>query len=423
MKLHLFDDVRTDGWHPFSLSRPVSELRFGVLLQRSRLERWAGRTSSAIHTRPWLASFSEGDAPEVRSREEIEPAGDPDGERLWLSTRWVPPQAADAAPGDAPAPDVPGVLRCGDRVVGWRLPAGTPGPETAWLSTPGDDDAGPPGAAVVEVGGSVLEEPWDLVAGGAERIRRDVRALAPAASLRSEGDLPEGVRLLGQRGVYLGEGVSLEPGVVLDTRGGPVWLDRDVEVRADARLAGPLWAGPECRLLGGDFEALAAGPVSYLRGEIARVTTLGWVNKAHAGYLGHAYLGRWVNLGAGTISSDLKNNYGPVRVGGPDGDRETGLVKMGCLLGDHVKTAIGTLLATGAVIGTGANVFGGPLTPRWVPPFRWGLAPDAPRYRREAFLESAETVMGRRGVSLDGAARAWLAAVWEESRAREEAAG
>ncbi len=414
MKLYLFDDARADGWHPFALSRPVSELRFGVLLQRARLERWAELSAAAVYARPWLVHFSEEGAPEVRSREGFEPDAAPEEARLWLSTRWVPPHPAEAS-----LPDGAVVLRCGNRVVGCRLPAGSPGPAPSWLASPDGSAA----AADVEVEGTVLEEPWEMVGRGPRQIHRDVRGLAPAASLRSEGDLPDGVRLLGEGPVYLGEGVRLEVGVVLDGRGGPIWLDRDVEVRSGTRLGGPLWAGPESRLLGGDCEALSAGPVSYLRGEISKVTTLGWVNKAHDGYLGHAYLGRWVNLGAGTVASDLKNNYGSVRVGGPHGDRDTGLVKMGCLLGDHVKTAIGTLLATGAAVGVGANLFGGPRTPRWVPPFRWGLEPDAPRYRRDDFLETAATVMDRRGITLGEEGRAWLSAVWEEARTRDGAAG
>lgn len=413
MRLLLFDDRRSDGWHPFSLSRPVSELRFGCLLQRRRLERWAGVETAAVFARPWLTSFREQGAPPVLDRSRPD-AGHGDGEAtLWLSSRWVPePETSSELPNES------AVLRSGEVVVGCFLPGNVPGPDPAWLADPEGDRSD---AVTLEVGGSVLGEAWELVAGSADQVTRDVRALAPAATLRAAADLPTGVHLLGDGAVHLAEGATLEPGVLLDTRGGPIWLEREVEARAPVRLAGPRWAGPGSRLLGGDISRLAAGPVSYLRGEVADLTTLGWINKAHDGYVGHSYLGRWVNLGAGTVTSDLKNNYGSVRVGGPDGARETGLLKMGAFLGDHARTAIGTLLTTGAAVGVGANLFGEPRTPRWVPPFQWGLGPEAPRYRLPDFLDTASTAMARRDVTLGERGRSWLTAVWEEARRRDGA--
>ena len=149
-------------------------------------------------------------------------------------------------------------------------------------------------------------------------------------------------------------------------------LDDGVEVRAGARLAGPVHAGVGSRLLGGPFDAVSAGPRCYLRGEIEETVVLGYTNKAHDGFLGHAYLGSWVNLGAMTTNSDLKNNYGSVRLGDRDGEIETGLIKLGCLIGDHVKTAIGTMLNTGTVVEAGANLFGDSRPPKWIRAFAWG---------------------------------------------------
>lgn len=406
MKLYLFDDAVTDGWVPFALSRPASEVRFGALLLRERLERFAGARADGLVTRPWLASFEEPGAPPVRPRGALEASGD----RLLLSSRWVPElEARFDRPGSAT------VLRSDDVVVGAYLPAGAVGPGEGWTSAPGalpESDTRP-------VGGSLLRSPTDLVGRGAEQLGRDLRVLPPVDRARGPRELPVGVTVRGSGPVFLGDGVDLEPGVHLDTRRGGVWLDRDVEVRSGCRLEGPLYAGPGSRLLGGPMAAVAAGPVSYLRGELEEVTVLGHTNKAHAGFLGHACLGRWVNLGAGTTNSDLKNNYGLVRRGGPDGPVDTGLRKFGCLLGDHVKTAIGTLLPTGAVVGAGANVFGEIRPPRWLPPFSWG-ADGTGRYRRDDFLEVARTVMGRRDVPWSDGTRDWLGAVWDAAR---EAAG
>jgi UDP-N-acetylglucosamine diphosphorylase/glucosamine-1-phosphate N-acetyltransferase len=143
---------------------------------------------------------------------------------------------------------------------------------------------------------------------------------------------------------------------------------------------------------------------------------LAYSNKAHDGFLGHAYVGRWVNLGAFTTNSDLKNNYGTVRVGAADGPMETGLMKVGCFLGDHVKTGIGTYLNTGTVVGAGSNVFGGAMPPTWIPPFSWGSGRELVEYRLEAFLEVAARVMERREVELDSGTTDVLRKAWEATR-------
>ena len=127
---------------------------------------------------------------------------------------------------------------------------------------------------------------------------------------------------------------------------------------------------------------------------------LGFVNKAHDGHLGHALLGRWVNLGAFTTNSDLKNNYRPVRVWTPEGEKDTGLLKVGCFLGDHVKTGIGTVLNTGTIVGAGSNVFGGVMPPTVVPPFSWGAGSDLRDHRLDNFLATAAAAMSRRGQEL-----------------------
>lgn len=411
MKLYVFDDRRADGWAPFALTRPAGELRYGRWLLRERLERFAGvGAAGSLALRPWLSDFREPGAPGVVRPEDV-PA---DEGRLLICARAAPAAGAAFRPPDGAAN-----LRMDGRVVGCWLPPGHPWPGTAWLGEPealsGADD--------LELEGELLEAPWDLVAGNAERLARDLRSLTEPATRAEEppareggGSPPAGVERLGQEPVRVGRGVRIEPGVLLDARDGPIVLDDRVEVLTGARLAGPLYAGPDSRLLGGSISALSAGPRSYLRGEVEETVVLGYANKAHDGFLGHAYLGRWVNLGALTTNSDLKNNYGTVRVGPPGQETDTGLLKVGCFLGDHVKTGIGLLLNTGTVVGAGSNLFGTAMPPKWVPPFSWGEGATLGEYRKEAFLATAETVIGRRDVAFDAATRAWLAAVWEAGR-------
>jgi hypothetical protein len=136
----------------------------------------------------------------------------------------------------------------------------------------------------------------------------------------------------------------------------------------------------------------------------------GHANKGHDGFVGHSILGRWVNLGAGTITSNLKNTYGTVQLWTPEGVRDTGLQFLGTLFGDHAKTGIGLTLTTGTVIGAGANVYGSRMPPKAVPPFAWGEAEQYADYRADKFLDVAERMMARRHVTLSEGMRRQLSA-------------
>jgi hypothetical protein len=137
---------------------------------------------------------------------------------------------------------------------------------------------------------------------------------------------------------------------------------------------------------------------------------LGYSNKGHEGFVGHSYLGRWVNLGAGTTTSNLKNTYGPISLWTPAGIRETGLQFLGTMFGDHAKTGIGTLLTTGTVLGAGANVFGSHMPPKTVPPFAWGEGEPYGTHRLDKFLATAKVMMERRQMALSPRAMLQLTA-------------
>ena len=391
-RLYLFDDARARAWAPFALTRPVGELRFGCLTPRERAERVFGLPCSGHLTAPALVGFDEPDAAPGVAPGEV-PV---DAALVLLSSRAVP------AFQDPPTSDGPARLTMGGETVGWIVPAGGAVPSPARLLEPASDVDG----AAVALEGAVLGWPWHLVDGTPGRIAADVAHLHPG-----EAD-PDGVVRIGRGSISLGEGAVIEPGVIVDTRGGPVRLDERARVEGPARLVGPLHVGAGSVVFGGPVGTSSIGPVCKVRGEVVDSVLLGWVNKAHDGHLGHALLGRWVNLGAGTINSDLKNNYRAVRVWTPAGDRDTGLTKVGCFLGDHVKTGIGTLLNTGTVIGAGSNVFGGLMPPTVVPPFSWGSGDALTPYRFEKFVETAEAAMARRDQVLTPGVRRILADAW-----------
>jgi hypothetical protein len=177
-------------------------------------------------------------------------------------------------------------------------------------------------------------------------------------------------------------------------------------------VCGPVYAGPGSTLLGEEIGGSAFGPVCRVHGQVEASVMLGYSNKSHTGFLGHAYLGRWVNLGAMTSNSDLKNNYKPIDMWTPAGTLATGESKLGCLLGDHVKTGIGVLLNTGA----GSSLWGAALPPTYVAPFSWGSGDELVAYDREKFLETAAAAMARRDVLISEKARCQLRAAWQAGR-------
>ncbi len=193
--------------------------------------------------------------------------------------------------------------------------------------------------------------------------------------------------------------------MVFDATAGPIYVASAAHVRAFTRLTGPCYIGNGSTIVGGDISGCSIGPRSKIRGEISASIVLGYSNKGHEGFVGHSYLGRWVNLGAGTTTSNLKNTYGTVALWTPGGIRDTGLQFLGTLFGDHVKTGIGVHLTTGTVLGAGANIYSTVIPPKAVPPFALGEAPPYDTYEISKFLESAERMMSRRDVPLTDEAR------------------
>jgi len=401
--LILVDDALARSWEPFALTRPVGELLFGTLTLRARAEQVLGARCCAHHCAPHLEAFTEDGAPPVRSAAEQGAEDD----RLFLLSRAVP--AWEAAALWSERPRLAARLVIDGQTAGWWRPAGTGAPTDAEMLAAEASTEEP----VIELPGRLLRYVWELVHANPAQITLDVEALHPHDPAPK---LPAGAHCLGDGKLVFGAEVQVEPGVVFDTRGGPIWLDHGVRVQAFTRLAGPAYVGPGSTVLGGALEAVSIGPVCKVRGELAESICLGYVNKAHDGHIGHAYLGRWVNLGANTTNSDLKNNYGTVRLWTPDGERDTGEVKLGCLLGDHVKTGIGLLLNTGTVVGAGSNIFGAAMPPKYVPPFSWGTGEELIEYRLEKFLEVAERAMARREVVLGEEMREQLAAAWRRGR-------
>jgi UDP-N-acetylglucosamine diphosphorylase / glucose-1-phosphate thymidylyltransferase / UDP-N-acetylgalactosamine diphosphorylase / glucosamine-1-phosphate N-acetyltransferase / galactosamine-1-phosphate N-acetyltransferase len=374
--LYLLEPVSPGvAWAPFAGVRPLAELRAGIWRVRERWEAAIGNDAAAI-LGVHAAGFVEGDEPPIQAPASIQ------GPAL-VAAAWFAPTGVPITPASGTRR-----LTHGDQTVGWIVAAGE-----RWE---GPHEKGPG----MPVDGVLLHGTYDLLTALEQLLPADCADFLAAPS----DGVPEGSLVLGDPSQVISLGAIVEPGVVFDLRHGAVVLDQGAEVRSGTRLEGPMYVGPGTRVLGGSLRASVFGPECRVRGEIAASVFLGYANKSHDGFVGHSVVGHWVNLGAGTTTSNLKNTYGSVRLE-VNGERiETRRLNLGSLIGDHAKTAIGTLLATGTVVSVGANVFGPPTPPRYVAPFAWGCS-GSERMTEDGFLRVAERVMLRRDIPLSAERR------------------
>jgi UDP-N-acetylglucosamine diphosphorylase / glucose-1-phosphate thymidylyltransferase / UDP-N-acetylgalactosamine diphosphorylase / glucosamine-1-phosphate N-acetyltransferase / galactosamine-1-phosphate N-acetyltransferase len=209
------------------------------------------------------------------------------------------------------------------------------------------------------------------------------------------GEIADSVKLINKNKIFIGANSVVEDFALIDARRGPVYISEGSEIKSHSLIQGPSFLGP------GTFikpyshigSGCSFGPICKLGGEISHSIVLGYSNKQHYGFLGNSYLGSWINLGAGTTTSNLKNNYSSVKITQPHRQIDSNLQFLGLMAGDHVKSAIGTIFNTGTVAGFGANIFTSGLTDKYIKPFQWG---NNQKYDIEKFLNTAEIILSRR---------------------------
>jgi len=402
-KLVLFEDSRWRDLRPLTEVLPVPALAFGA---STLAERWVGAAGlplAACIARPHaLAAWRDAPRPVL-----------PAGEVLLANAAALPGAWFDVVRAAPP----PAVFESGGVVVGAHLAAGGLTPALAGRPI---EEALRALAAPRPIEARRIAWPWDVVAWNAPAIGEDLAGMAAARA----GDVhPQAVLLAPERIAVLA-GARVDPLAVLDARGGPILIGEGAVVRAHTVVAGPCVVGARTELLSGCVARATFGPDCRIAGEIEECVWQGYGNKRHHGFVGHSVIGEWVNLGALTTTSDLKNNYGAVRVRVGGREIDTGVAKLGSLIGAHVKTGIGTLLPTGASVGTGSNLFaGGRFAPRDLPPFSWWDGERLEAHRLEAFLATARVAMSRRGRELLPAEETVLRRVFADSGPERERQG
>jgi UDP-N-acetylglucosamine diphosphorylase/glucosamine-1-phosphate N-acetyltransferase len=429
MRVCLFEDHRVPDLEPLTLTRPVFDLLCGLTSLAAKQYRCFAAHGHGALVRPHLAEVCR-----------LGPSPGAINDLAWLRAgptalvngRWLPPAAGlrqtDAADGYWVG------------LVDDEVACAVVGPEhLAACSVNTIDDCLAAWKATLPcrpAGGRLFRYLWEIVACNGEQVIRDWESRQMGNGEWGMGNerpdppfpiphSPFPIAVVGPRTrLAIDPEARLEPMVVADTTGGPVVVERGAVVTAFTRLEGPCCVGAGTQVLGAKVRAgTTLGPECRIGGEVEASIVQGHSNKYHDGFLGHAYVGEWVNLGAGTQNSDLRNDYGEVNVAVNGRLVRTGQTKVGCFLGDHTKTALGTLLNTGTNVGAFCNLLPPGLLPRYIPSFsRWWNGVLTENGEIEPLLQTAAEVMRRRGHTLTAAHAALYRTLFEQTAAQRQQA-
>jgi len=413
MHLCVFEDDQSGHFLPLVHTRAVYDLRLGIRTLLRALRDSFGDPPTILHARRQVAQVTGLENDLLVNRI-------PDGlDVLFVNGRWI---AEDGPALEQIRAAVDGggarLFMQGDVVIAAWVPNASSRlvASDALVRSTFDD------APEEEIEGvRLVERMWSFQTELHDALEREYRYYTKGMYIyeRPGVDVRDGALLSNDEQIYIGSGSVIKPGAVLNADGGPIYIGEDVEIQELAVVKGPAHIGSKSVIMtGADIHTCSFGFWSKMGGQVEDSIVHSLSNKAHSGYLGNAYIGRWCNLGADTNVSNLKNDYGEVKMyDAVGGDLEpTGQQFLGLVMGDHSKSGINTMFTTGSVVGVSCNVFGADFQPRFIPSFSWGGHDDFCDYRVDKALRVAEAVMHRRERRLSDAERENLQAVYEATR-------
>ncbi len=386
MNYILFDGPSRQNLLPFTYTRPVADIRIGILTIREKWEAYLGYTTTTI-TEAYLADKFP--MVELESNVMINGAVLPSAKLVELVTSLKENQA----------------IFQGEDLI-------------AFFSKDTQEEVDFESYDVIEYDDELLkiEHTWDIFSKNGEAIISDFQLLTEG---RTSQPISDTNQVLGKAHVFVEEGASLEC-VTLNATKGPIYIGKDAEIMEGSVIRGPfaLCEGATVKLSAKIYGPTTVGPFSKVGGEVNNSVIFGYSNKGHDGFLGNSVLGEWCNLGADTNNSNLKNNYAEVRLWDyqTEGFARTGLQFCGLMMGDHSKCGINTMFNTGTVVGVSANIFGSGFPRNFVPSFSWGGSSGFKTYLTRKAFEVAEVVMKRRNVDLTDQDKAILEYIFEETQ-------
>lgn len=244
----------------------------------------------------------------------------------------------------------------------------------------------------------ILQKSWDIISLNSDIIRNEFDVINLPGIIK--GDINPYTSFYNEQNITIGKGSRVEDFVVIDARKGPVIIDENVDIQSGSRLEGPLYIGSGTTILGGRVSSSSIGPYCKIGGEVSNSVFLRYSNKGHHGFVGHSYVGEWVNLGAGSTTSNLKNTYGTVNLQQDGTTVDSQQLFLGTLFGDFVKAGINSSFNCGTTIGSFSMIFGQGMHRGSIPRFTWGDAGNYSKVTLEKGLEVAERMMKRRSRQL-----------------------
>ncbi len=388
--LILFEDAGFANLLPTVYWRSVFELRCGRSTLWDQAEKLYGHTPSGAWTRSWTAATTAERLSVPVNKSAV--AGD-----VLVNGRWLPDAPVDfeAAPYVGICDGSIAYVVC-DKELTKSL-----GPEDFLDRRSWSDliERAPSG----RIGGAMIEYPWDILTQSRRLLSNqfDPAHFGPSGA-SIDGEVHPSAVLVNEGSICIEADVVIHPLAVIDATDGPIVIERGSRIHPHAVVRGPAHIGagctvnPHAHIHGGT----SLGPVCKVGGEVDGCVFQGYANKQHDGFLGHAHVGCWVNLGAATTNSDLKHTYGSIRVPINGTDVDSGCMFFGAVISDFVKTGINQSIPTGAILGFAANVFTSGLTPRFLRSFTWLTDLGMEEGDAERLIKTAAVAMARRDRTL-----------------------
>jgi len=383
MNYILFDGDVRNALLPFTYTKPLADLRIGILTIREKWEKYLGLTTTTI-----TEDYLEEKYPMVEMPENI-----------MINASFCP---NDGLVGMVKNLSEKEAIFKGEDVI-------------AFYTTDTQEEVNFEDYKQVEFTEDVLQikNTWDIFSLNNKAIEQDFNLITKN---RKSEPIPAGVNTVNQENIFLEEGAKLTF-CTLNASTGPIYIGKDAEIMEGCIVRGALAMCDNSVLkLGAKiYGATTIGPHSKVGGEVNNSVLMGYSNKGHDGFLGNSVLGEWCNLGADTNNSNLKNNYAEVRLWDYNTGRfaKTGLQFCGLMMGDHSKCGINTMFNTGTVVGVSANIFGSGFPRNFIPSFSWGGASGFTEYKTNKVFEVANEVMKRRKISFDDIEKRILENVYE----------
>ena len=382
MKLAIYEDAKFSNFYPLTYLHPVYDLRCGIFTLREKIEKYYGLKADTLFCHNYLSeSLHEKNGEAVINPESLE-------NTLLLNGRVIVDKDflnSVSLSGDEE------VFTFNNEIAAVRIKSEMDIVDVSNLNIAKFKDF-----KKTEIEANFVNYPWDLIRKNGSEIPKD------SVFFKNNilGNIYEGVYLINRENIYIGENSTIKPGVVIDAESGPVVIGKGVTVFPNAVIEGPCFIGDYSKIKIGAkiYENNSIGKHCKIGGEVEESIIHSYSNKQHDGFLGHSYLGQWVNLGADTNNSDLKNNYGNVKLTINGKEIDSGLQFVGLIMGDHSKSGINTMFNTGTVVGVSSNIFGSNFPPKVIPSFAWGGSDGFTEYQLDKAIQVAEKVTMRRDI-------------------------